>query len=495
VERELAAKTTAEKERSALPNTPVSARSLIAGTWLSGTSGGEQIRVDPYRGTPASVASCCSDAEVAAAERWALAGRSAPFARAEILERAAELVSGERERLAVLAAIELGKPVTDSLGEMDRAAETLAVAALHARQLSGELLPAEGWRRGSGTTALCYRVPVGTVLAITPFNAPVNLLAHKVAASFAAGNGTIVKPPPQAPALSSRFAELMLEAGLPHEGLQVLHGAGSVGAALAGSAAVDAVAFTGSASVGASVASIAGPKRTVLELGGNAATIVCADADLALAARLCAATGFSNSGQSCISVQRIYVERAVYEQFAEALTAAVRALRVGDPLSQETDVGCMVDASAAERVEGWIQEAVEGGATLLTGGGRHGAVLEPTLLGAPAPHAKVLAEEVFGNLASIVPFDEFETALALVNSTRYGLQSGLFTHDVRRIFVAARELAVGALIVNGTSNYRLDHVPFGGVKDSGIGRESPRWLIEDFSTVKTLVLRDLSLWS
>jgi acyl-CoA reductase-like NAD-dependent aldehyde dehydrogenase len=473
---------------------------LIAGTWRSDTSGGEQIRVDPYRGTPASIASCCSDAEVKTAERWALSGRSscarmAPYARAEVLERAAELVGRERERLAVMVAIELGKPMRDSLGEMDRAAETLAVAALHARQLSGELLPAEGWQRGAGTSALCFRAPIGTVLAITPFNAPVNLLAHKVAASFAAGNGTIVKPPPQAPAVSSRFAELMLEAGLPEEGLQVLHGDASVGAALAASDAVDAVAFTGSVRAGAAVASTAGPKRTVLELGGNAATIVCADTDVGAAARLCAATGYSNSGQSCISVQRVYVERAVYDQFAETFTAAVRALRVGDPLDRDTDVGSMVDARAATRVEEWIREAVDEGATLFTGGGRTGAVLEPTLLGEPPAHAKVLVEEVFGDLVSIVPVDDFETALALVNSTRYGLQSGLFTYDVRRVFAAARELEVGALIVNGTSNYRLDHIPFGGVKDSGIGRESPRWLIEDFSTVKTLVFRDLSLWA
>jgi acyl-CoA reductase-like NAD-dependent aldehyde dehydrogenase len=194
-------------------------------------------------------------------------------------------------------------------------------------------------------------------------------------------------------------------------------------------------------------------------------------------------------------VQRVYIEHAVYDEFAAAMTEAVRRLRVGDPLDGDTDVGSMVDADAAARVEGWIGEAVEGGASLLTGGRREGAVLEPTLLGAPPADAKVLVEEVFGDLVSLVPVDDFETAVRFVNSTRYGLQSGLFTNDLRRVFAAVRELDVGAVVVNGTSNYRLDHIPFGGVKDSGIGRESPRWLIEDFSIVKTVVFRGMSLWS
>ncbi|HEY8705348.1 MAG TPA: aldehyde dehydrogenase family protein [Gaiellaceae bacterium] len=485
---------------SSPPDVPFVARSLVAGQWRSDTSGGEHARLDPYRERPASIASLCGETEVVEAERATVAGSRAcssmaPYARAEVLERAGELVAARREELAVIETIELGKPLRDTLGEMDRAAETLWIAAAQAREMTGELLPAEGWRRGAGTTAICFRVPLGTVLAITPFNAPVNLLAHKTAASFAAGNATIVKPPPQAPAVSSRFVEILLEAGLPEEGIQLLHGDAGIGSALVASDAVHAVAFTGSARAGAAVARTAGPKRTVLELGGNAATIVCADADLAQAARLCASTGYSNSGQSCISVQRVYVERPVYEEFAALLSTAVRALRVGDPLDSATDVGCMVDAEAAARVEGWIHEAVDGGADLLAGGRRTGATLEPTLLGAPPPGAKVIVEEVFGDLVSLVPVDDFESAVAAANDTRFGLQAGLFTRDVGRVFAAARSLAVGAVIVNGTSNFRLDHLPFGGVKDSGLGRESPRWLIDDFSAVKTLIFRDQSLWS
>lgn len=479
---------------------PFAARSLVAGRWRSGTSGGDNVRLDPYRETPASIASFCGELEVAEAERATLVGARvcstmAPYARAEVLERAAGLITAERTELATIESVELGKPLRDTLGEMDRAAETMLIAAAHARGLAGELLPAEGWRRGAGNTAICFRVPLGTVLAITPFNAPVNLLAHKTAASFAAGNATIVKPPPQAAAASSRFVEILLEAGLPEEGIQLLHGGADIGAALVRSDAVQAVAFTGSAGAGAAVARAAGPRRTVLELGGNAATIVCADADIAHAARVCASTGYSNSGQSCISVQRVYVERAVYDEFAELFAAAVSSLEVGDPLDPATDVGCMVDAEAATRVEGWIDEAVAGGANLLAGGRRNGATLDPTLLGAPAPDAKVLVEEVFGALVSIVAVDDFASAVTAANDSRFGLQAGLFTRDIARTFAAARSLAVGAVIVNGSSNFRLDHLPFGGVKDSGLGRESPRWLIDDFSAVKTLIFRDQSLWS
>jgi acyl-CoA reductase-like NAD-dependent aldehyde dehydrogenase len=479
---------------------PLRARSLVAGRWRAETSGGGQTRIDPYRGTTASIAAVCGPAEVAEAEHAAAAaaascGRRAPYARAEILERCAALVAEDREQLARAESLELGKPLRDTLGELDRAAETLAVAAAEARRVAGELLPAEGWRRGAGTTALSFRVPLGTVLAITPFNAPVNLLAHKLAASFAAGNATIVKAPPQAAATTSLFVETLLEAGLPTDAVQLLHGGAEVGAALTASPAVQAVSFTGSAVAGAAVAATAGPKRCVLELGGNAATIVCADADLATAARLCAATGYSNSGQSCISVQRVYVERPVYTAFAELLASAVRGLTVGDPLDPTTDVGCMVDEEAASRVESWIAEAVASGAELLVGGGRRGATLEPSLLGAPPLQAKVLVEEVFGDLVSIIPVDDFDAALAAANDTRFGLQAGLFTRDVEKIFAAARSLAVGAVVVNGTSNYRLDHLPFGGVKASGLGRESPRWLIDDFTAVKSLVFRDVSLWS
>jgi acyl-CoA reductase-like NAD-dependent aldehyde dehydrogenase len=345
-----------------------------------------------------------------------------------------------------------------------------------------------------GTTALTVRAPVGVALAITPFNAPANLLAHKLAASFAAGNTTIVKPPPQAPAASAALVALLLDAGMPPEAVQVLHGAGEVGAALCGAAEVGVISFTGSGATGAAVARAAGAKRLVLELGGNAATIVCEDADVGMAARICASTGYSNSGQSCISVQRVYVHRTRYEEFLETFTRSVESLTVGDPLDPATDVGSMVDDEAAERVVAWVAQAASAGATVTTGGHRDGATVAPTVVASPPADARLVRDEVFGAAVAVMPYDDFDEVVAACNDSRFGLQAGLFTHDIRRIMTAWRELEVGGLVVNGSSNFRLDHVPFGGVKDSGFGRESPRWMIDDYTVVRTLLLRGVSLF-
>jgi acyl-CoA reductase-like NAD-dependent aldehyde dehydrogenase len=420
--------------------------------------------------------------------------RWSPAARAEVLERAATLVSDRRDEIAVLLALELGKPLKDGRGETVRAAETLSVCAAEARRIGGEVLPTAGWARGVGTVAMTMRAPVGVVVAITPFNAPVNLLAHKLSASFAAGNATLVKPPPQAPASSVALVEIMREAGLPDEAAQVLHGGPELGGLLTGSDVVSAVSFTGSAAAGRAVARNAAGKRLVLELGGNAATIVCEDADLDNAADQCARTGFSNSGQSCISVQRIFVPRPLQDEFTDRLVEAVSALRVGDPLDESTDVGSMVDEHAAERVVQWARDAEGGGAKLRAGGTRRGATVQPTVVVDPPRDATIVREEVFGAAVVVLPYDHFDDVIAECNRSRYGLQAGLMTHDARRIFHAWRELQVGAVVVGGTSNFRLDHVPFGGVKDSGIGRESPRWMIDDYTYVKTLLWKSESVW-
>ena len=345
-----------------------------------------------------------------------------------------------------------------------------------------------------GNTAFTFRAPAGVALAITPFNAPANLLAHKLGAAFAAGNTTLVKAPPQAPATTTAVVALLLEAGLPAQAVQLLHGGGEVGAALCAAPEVDVISFTGGTSTGAAVARAAGAKRLVLELGGNAATIVCADADLAHAARTCARTGYSNSGQSCISVQRVYVQRARFADFLDAFRAEVARLRVGDPLDPATDVGSMVDEDAAARVEKWAAEAAARGATVVIGGTRDGSTLHPTIVADPPADSAVVAEEVFGALVAVLPFDDLAAVVDTCNSSRFGLQAGLFTNDINTIITVWRDLQVGGLVVNGSSNYRLDHVPFGGVKDSGFGRESPAHLIEDFTVVKTLMLRGMSIW-
>ncbi len=474
------------------------APSLVAGSWV--VSGVWADRTGPYVGRVVTRASVADESMVA--EALSYAGRCTrtvraltPARRADILLAAADLAIDRCDQLARILALELGKPMKDSRGEIVRVADTFAVCAQEARNLGGELLGAEGWERGRGTTALTYRAPVGVVVAITPFNAPANLLAHKLGASFAAGNTTIVKPPPQAPAASNAVVRLLLDAGMPDEAVQILHGGADVGAALVGAPGVAAVSFTGSAEAGMAVARAAGPKRTVLELGGNAATIVCEDADIDIAASNCARTGFSNSGQSCISVQRIYVHSSIVDKFVEKLVAHVSQLRVGDPLDDDTDVGSMVDEAAAQRVVSWVGEAIGAGASVPLGGTRSGATVSPTVVVRPSDDARVVVEEVFGALVAVLAYDDFNDVVATCNRSRYGLQAGLFTNDLRRIFRAWRELEVGGLVVNGSSNYRLDHVPFGGVKDSGIGRESPRWMIEDYTTVKTLMLRDVSLWS
>ena len=475
----------------------VDARCLVAGLWRTSPSRAE--RIGPHARRLVSVAHVADSALVDQALAYArkaqaVVERMSPASRADVLDRAAGLVDGQRDEFARLLALELGKPVKDGRGEMVRVADTFRVSAAEARRIGGEVLPTAGWQRGVGTTAMTYRAPVGVVVAITPFNAPVNLLAHKLAASFAAGNTTIVKPPPQAPAVSVRLVQVLLDAGMPPEAVQVVHGGADVGSRLCESPVVSAVSFTGSAAAGAAVARAAGPKRLVLELGGNAATIVCDDADIETAAAMSAATGFSNSGQSCISVQRIYVHTSIFDRFTDALTTAARNLIVGDPLDPATDVGTMVDSNAASRVEKWIKEAEAGGATVTCGGLRDGATLAPTVVIEADPLSTIVVEEAFGAVVVVLRYESFDEVIDICNQSRFGLQAGLFTHNIARVFDAWRRLEVGGLVVNGTSNFRLDHVPFGGVKDSGIGRESPRWMIDDYTVTKTLILRGTSIW-
>jgi acyl-CoA reductase-like NAD-dependent aldehyde dehydrogenase len=479
------------------PGTVVMAPAFLAGQWLC--DGPMADRIGPHRRDVVSRARVAQTGDAVVAGSYARVARGrvaglAPAARADILDRAAALARERTEDFARLIALELGKPLKDGRGEMDRVADTLAICAAEARQIGGDVLPVAGWARGVNNTAMTYRAPAGVALAITPFNAPANLLAHKLGASFAAGNTTIVKAPPQAPATTAGVVALLLAAGAPVESVQLLHGDGAIGAELCALTEVDVISFTGSVATGQAVARAAGAKRLVLELGGNAATIVCEDADIAAAASVCARTGYTNSGQSCISVQRVYVQRTRYEEFLAAFTDVVSTLVVGDPLDPATDVGSMVDDAAAQRVAGWAAHARQAGARILLGGDRDGATLHPTIVADPPPDAEVVTQEVFGALVAVLPFDDFADVLKVCNDTRFGLQAGLFTHDLTRILTAWRELEVGGLVVNGSSNYRLDHVPFGGVKDSGFGRESPRLMIEDYTIVKTMIIRNVSIW-
>jgi acyl-CoA reductase-like NAD-dependent aldehyde dehydrogenase len=414
--------------------------------------------------------------------------------RREILEDVAAALIEQKERFAQLIVAEAGKPVRLARVEVDRAVLTFKTAAEVISQLGGESIPLDVMEGNEGRWGLVQRFPMGPVLAITPFNFPLNLVAHKVAPAMAAGCPVILKPASQTPFTALALGEVILKAGWPGEALAVLPLSNADAAWLAEKEdSIKLVSFTGSAKVGWELKAHSGRKRVLLELGGNAALIVCADwPDLDEAAVRTAHAAFSNAGQSCISVQRVFVERGVYQTFLWKVVEAAGKLAVGDPTAEATEVGPLIRPCDAERVDSWIKEAVKAGAKLVAGGERRGSVVTPAILTATTPGMKVRDEEVFGPVVVIEPFDDFEEALADANHSRFGLQAGLLTRDAGRILTAYRELEVGALIVGDTPSWRLDPMPFGGVKDSGLGREGIRSAIEEMTEPRMLVMATLS---
>jgi acyl-CoA reductase-like NAD-dependent aldehyde dehydrogenase len=413
--------------------------------------------------------------------------------RREILEDVASALIEQKERFAQLIVAEAGKPVRMARAEVDRAVLTFKTASEEASRLGGESIPLDLAEGNEGRWGLVQRFPVGPVLAITPFNFPLNLVAHKVAPALAAGCPVILKPSSLTPFTALALGEVILKAGWPGEALAVLPLSNADAAWLAEKEdSIKLVSFTGSAQVGWGLKAHSGRKRVLLELGGNAALIVCADwHDLDEVAVRTTRAAFGYAGQSCVSVQRVFVERGVYQTFLWKVVEAAAKLLVGDPSAESTDVGPLIRLSDAERVDSWIKEAVEGGAKLVAGGERHGSVVTPAILTATRPGMKVRDEEVFGPVVTIEPFDDFEQALADANHSRYGLQAGLITRDAGRILTAYRELEVGALIVGDTPSWRLDPMPFGGVKDSGLGREGIRSAIEEMTEPRMLVIAGL----
>jgi acyl-CoA reductase-like NAD-dependent aldehyde dehydrogenase len=414
--------------------------------------------------------------------------------RREILEDVAGALLEQKERFAQLIVAEAGKPVRMARGEVERAALTFKTAAEEAARLGGESLPLDLTEGNEGRWGLVQRFPVGPVLAITPFNFPLNLVAHKVAPAMAAGCPIILKPAPQAPFTSLALGEVILKAGWPEEALAVLPLSNADTAWLAEKEdRVKLVSFTGSAKVGWELKAHSGRKRVVLELGGNAALIVHSDwRDLDTAAERAAMAAFGFAGQSCVGLQRVFVERAVFQTFLWKVVDCAAKLVAGDPSDEATDVGPLVRLAEAERVEAWVKEALEGGAKLVAGGERNGSVVNPTIMTATKPGMKVRDEEVFGPVLAIEPYEDFEQALADVNHSKYGLQAGLLTCDANRILTAYRELEVGALIVGDTPSWRLDPMPFGGVKESGHGREGIRYALEEMTEPRMLVMSGLS---
>jgi len=414
--------------------------------------------------------------------------------RREILEDIAAALIDQHERFAQLIVAEAGKPLRLARTEVDRAVLTFKTAAEESVRLGGESIPLDLTEGNENRWGVVQRFPVGPVLAITPFNFPLNLVAHKVAPALAAGCPLILKPAPQAPFTALALGEIILKAGWPEEALAVLTLSNADTAWLAEKEdRIKLVSFTGSAKVGWDLKARSGRKRVLLELGGNAALIIHGDwPDLDEAAVRIAHAAFGFAGQSCISVQRVFIERRIFQTFVWKLVEIAGKLVSGNPADEATEIGPLVRLSEAERVESWIKEAVAAGAKLVSGGERKGSFIAPAILTATQPGMKIRDEEVFGPVVLVEPYEDFEQALADVNHSKYGLQAGLLTRDAGRILTAYRELEVGALIVGDTPSWRLDPMPYGGVKDSGLGREGVRSAIEEMTEPRMLVLSGLS---
>jgi glyceraldehyde-3-phosphate dehydrogenase (NADP+) len=408
--------------------------------------------------------------------------------RAEILQGIASGITERREELARTIALEAGKPIRAARIEAERAAFTFSVAAEESKRIYGEVVPLDWLPGNEGRIAHVRHVPLGPIAGITPFNFPLNLVAHKVAPALAAGNPIVLRPASQTPLASLALAEIVLAAGWPADGIAVVPCSTEVARPLVEDDRIKLLTFTGSPAVGWSLKGRAGRKRVTLELGGNAAVIVNADADVDYAAERVAWGGFAYAGQTCISVQRVYVHDSVYDEFTENLLERVGALRVGDPLDEATDVGPLIDAGAAERVEEWIEEAVAGGAKVLAGGTRSGSLWQPTVLTGLREDMRVSCEEVFAPVVGLTPFADVRAAIDAAGRSEFGLQAGIFTNDMRVVDEAFDRLDVGGLMVNDVSSFRIDHMPYGGVKSSGLGREGLRYAIEEMSELKLLTL-------
>ncbi len=430
-----------------------------------------------------------ADAAIAAAVKAFGTTRRLPaFERQRVLRRVAEGLGQRKEEFAHTMAQEAGKPIKAARTEVERAIFTFTVAAEESTRIYGEYLPLDWQEYTAGRWGIVRRFPLGPIAGITPFNFPLNLVAHKVAPAIAAGCTMIVKPAPQTPLTALLLAETVQQAGWPDGALNVLPLSNEDAALLVTDDRLKMLSFTGSAAVGWEMKRRAGKKKVALELGGNGAVIVHHDADLVFAAERCVAGGFAYAGQSCISVQRILVERSVCGRFTDLLVAGVSKLRSGDPLQESTDIGPLIRESDALRASEWIQEAVRGGARLLCGGQRKGAMLEPAVLTGTRPEMKVNCQEIFAPVVTVEPYDDSTEAIRRINQSAYGLQAGIFTRDLKLLFNAYEELEVGGLISGDVPTFRIDHMPYGGVKDSGVGREGLRYAIEEMTEPKLLVM-------
>lgn len=408
--------------------------------------------------------------------------------RGQILNNAARIIGEQADELGRLMAQENGKPFKYARGEALRAVDTFNFAADEARRLHGETVPLDAAAGGVGKIGYYVRVPVGVIAAITPFNFPINLSAHKIAPAIAAGCPVVMKPSPMTPLTVLRLAEILRETGLPEGAFEVVTGDADVGTWLTTDPRIAMISFTGSPGVARQITKTAGLRRVVLELGGNAATIVDVGANIDHAVNRTVMGGFSYSGQVCISVQRLYVHRDVYAEFRQKFIDATEKLVMGDPVSDKTDIGPLINDAAAERIEKWIDEAVAQGAVVATGGGHEGRMFQPTVLENVNDGMQVMCAEAFGPLVNLVPYDDFEDALAMADSGNFGLQAGVYTRDLNKAMRAVQRLNVGGVIINDVPTLRIDNMPYGGNKDSGVGREGPRFAVEEMTTLKMVII-------
>jgi acyl-CoA reductase-like NAD-dependent aldehyde dehydrogenase len=468
------------------------ARLLIDGCWTDGDGGALDV-ADKFTGDRIGTVECASREQVAAA----VAAARCSFLRTpldaqqryQLLMRAAALIEASRDELAALITAEGGLPITDAINEVGRAAQTFIVSAEEAKRLTGEMVPIESAPGQAHRMAFTIRVPRGVVCGISAFNSPLNMVAHKVAPALASGNTVVMKPPEVAPLSAARLFEILIEAGVPAGHLNLVHGPGAqVGPWLVENPDINFFTFTGSTRVGAWLHERIGLRPLALELGSIAATIVCEDADLARAASRVAASGFRRAGQMCTSTQRLFVHQEVIEPFTARLVAAVRALKVGDPRDRATDVGPMISEREAARAEAWVNEAAAAGATIVEGGRRAGPVFYPTILTGVDRTMRVVCEEIFAPVLSLIPFTSLDDAVAEVNATPFGLAVGLFTNDLMRAMNAARRLHVGVVHLNEASSSRVDLIPFAGVKQSGLGREGPKYAMQEMTEERLITV-------
>ena len=466
---------------------------LIDGQW---TGSGTPLEVkNKYSGETVGVVNTATKEDlnkaIDAAERAEDVMADMPaHKRADILLKTASLLRERADDLAKTIAAEAGKALKFARAEVDRAASTFTIAAEEAKRLHGETIPLDAVPSGEGYFGFWTRRPVGVIAAISPFNFPLNLVAHKVAPALAAGNTVVLKPATTTPLAAVKLCQILHEAGVPAGAINlVVGGGGTVGEWLITDERVDKITFTGSPEIGRHILAVAGIKKVTLELGNTSPVVVAPDADLDFVAKRCAVGAFYNSGQVCISVQRIYSEKKVFEPFSEKFVKATEAMVVGDPLDERVDVGPMIDSKEVDRIEGWVKEAQGSGARILTGGKREGAVYYPTVLTNVEADMKVVAEETFGPVASVISSDDFESALKQANDSKFGLQVGVFTNDINRALKAVKRLNFGGVIINDTPNFRADHMPYGGNRQSGLGREGVKFAMEDMTNIQMVAIR------